>query len=92
MVHYIVVRSGMDDLDKWITEKRNVMDDYRRVFGSEAPQVGGIALMIDTDDTLSDAESYFARVEFNGRPSKVSTDDGYDRLARVIDSTNRAYE
>ena len=92
MVHYIVVRSGMDDLDKWITEKRNVMDDYRRVFGSEAPKVGGIALMIDTDDTLSDAESYFARVEFNGRPSKVSTDDGYDRLARVIDSTNRAYE
>ena len=92
LVHYIVVRSGMDDLDKWITEKRNVMDDYRRVFGSEAPKVGGIALMIDTDDTLSDAESYFARVEFNGRPSKVSTDDGYDRLARVIDSTNRAYE
>ena len=92
MVHYIVIRSGMDDLDKWITEKRNVMDDYRRVFGSEAPKVGGIALMIDTDDTLSDAESYFARVEFNGRPSRVSTDDGYGRLARVIDSTNRAYE
>ncbi len=92
MVHYIVVRSGMDDLDKWITEKRNVMDDYRRVFGSEAPKVDGIALMIDTDDTLSDAESYFAKVEFNGRASRVSTDDGYDRLAKVIDSTNRAYE
>ncbi len=64
MVHYIVVRSGMDHLGKWITERRNVMDDYRSVFGSEAPKVGGIALMIDTDDTFSDAESFFAQVEF----------------------------
>ncbi len=72
MVHYIVVRSGMDHLDKWITEKRNVMDDYRSVFGAEAPVVGGIALMIDTDDTLSDAESYIAQVEFEGDAAGVS--------------------
>ena len=72
MVHYIVIKSGIDNLGKWITEKRNVMDDYRRVFGSEAPKVGGIALMIDTDDTLSDAESYFAKVEFKGDALRVS--------------------
>ncbi len=65
MVHYIVVRSGRRELNKWVTEKRNVLEDYRRVFGQEPPMVGGISLMIDTDDTRSQAESYFARVEFS---------------------------
>ena len=92
MVHYIVVRSGMDNLGRWITEKRNVMDDYFRVFGSEAPDVGGIALMIDTDDTLSDAESYFAKVEFKGDVSRVSAAEQYDRFAKVVGSTTWVYE
>ncbi len=92
MVHYIVVRSGMDNLGRWITDKRNVMDDYFRVFGSEAPDVGGIALMIDTDDTLSHAESYFARVEFKGDVSRVSSVEQYDRFAKAVGSTAWVYE
>ena len=92
MVHYIVVRSGVDDLDKWITERRNVMEDYRRVFGTGAPKVGGIALMIDTDDTHSDAESYFANVEFKGQASRVSVAEQYDRFAKATDSTAWVYE
>ena len=92
MVHYIVVRSGVDDLGKWITERRNVLEDYRRVFGTEAPKVGGIALMIDTDDTLSDAESYFAKVEFEGQVSRVSVAEQYDRFAKATDSTAWIYE
>lgn len=92
MVHYIVVRSGVDDLGKWITERRNVLEDYRRVFGTEAPKVGGIALMIDTDDTLSDAESYFAKVEFEGQASRVSVAEQYDRFAKAADPTAWIYE
>lgn len=92
MVHYIIVRSGVDDLDKWITEKRNVMDDYRRVFSTAAPKVGGIALMIDTDDTHSDAESYFASVEFKGDVSRVSAAEQDDRFAKATDSTAWVYE
>ena len=92
MVHYIVVRSGVDNLEKWITEKRNVVDDYRKVFGSEAPRVGGIALMIDTDDTLSNAESYFASVEFNGDASRVSVAEDYAHFAKAADSIAWTYE
>lgn len=91
-VHYIVVRSGADDLDRWITEKRNVLDDYRRVFGSEPPRVGGLALMIDTDDTLSSAESYFAKVEFKGRASGAAAPRPYGRLAKAADFPAWAYE
>lgn len=92
MVHYIVVRSGVDNLEKWITEKRNVMDDYRKVFGSAAPKVGGIALMIDTDDTLTNAESYFASVEFKGDAPRVSVAEDYVHFAKAADPIAWTYE
>lgn len=65
LVHYVVVRSGGQDLNKWLAEERNVLEDYRRVFGQDPPDVGGISVMIDTDDTRAEAESYFARIEFS---------------------------
>ncbi len=83
MVHYIVVRSGTRNLDEWITEKRNVLDDYRRVFGSEPPELGGVALAVDADDTFSNAESYFAKIEFNSHPSRVAAAPEYTRLAQL---------
>ena len=64
MVHYIVVRSGNNRLNEWITEERNVMEDYKKVFGKTPPMVGGVSLLIDTDDTHSQAESYFSKIEF----------------------------
>ena len=92
MVHYIVVRSGVDKLDKWVAEKRNIMDDYKKVFGSAAPKIGGVALMIDTDDTLSDAESYFAKVEFEGDASRVSAAEDDNRFAKAAASIAWVYE
>jgi len=65
LVHYIVVRSGGDDMNKWLIEERNVLEDYRRVFGQDPPDVGGVSVMIDSDDTRAEAESYFAHIEFN---------------------------
>ncbi len=64
MVHYIVVRSGENRLNEWITEERNVLEDYKKVFGNTPPMVGGISLLIDSDDTHSQAESFFSKIEF----------------------------
>ena len=36
-VTYVVLRSGADELDKWITERRNVVEDFRKIYG-EAPE------------------------------------------------------
>ncbi len=70
------------------------MDDYRRVFGSDPPEVGGVALMIDADDTRSDAESYFAQIEFKGRDASLASAEHQDIwIARAISpSTWRSYE
>ncbi|HVQ77886.1 MAG TPA: DUF3047 domain-containing protein [Candidatus Binatia bacterium] len=64
-VTYVVVRSGTADLGRWITERRNVWDDYRRIYGSDPDEpVGGISLGIDSDDTKSRAESFFGPITF----------------------------
>jgi len=65
LVTYIVVRSGPTDLGKWLTESRNVLDDYKKIFG-EAPgeDVGAISIAIDSNDTNSTAEAYFGEIFF----------------------------
>jgi len=64
-VTYIVVRSGAADLGKWLTERRNVLEDYRRIYGEEpADPVGGISIGIDSDDVKGKAESLFGRIAF----------------------------
>jgi hypothetical protein len=47
----ISVESGPANTGKWITETRNVYEDYIRFFGKKPSKVSAIAIMTDTDDT-----------------------------------------
>ncbi len=60
----VVVRSGAADAGKWITESRNVYDDYRKFFGEDPGPVGGVRIQINSQHTGTSAESYFADVAF----------------------------
>ena len=63
-VTYVVLRSGSDDLGKWITERRNVVEDFRRIYG-EAPDTPTVlSLAIDSDDTRSSAQSFIGATVF----------------------------
>jgi hypothetical protein len=55
------VRSGRDALGRWLVEERNVVRDYRRVFGEKPPRKARIAVMNDSDDT---GESSVAYIDF----------------------------
>ena len=61
---YVVLRNHSDPLNTWMEEKRDVLKDYRDLFGGEPPQAGAVMLMIDSDDTKSNAESYFDILRF----------------------------
>jgi hypothetical protein len=56
-VTYVVVRSGSGELGKWITERRNVVEDFRKIYGEAPDNPTALALGIDSDDTLSSADS-----------------------------------
>jgi hypothetical protein len=55
----IVVRCGAADVGRWVTETRNVLHDYRRLFGGDPPPVAGVAVMTDTDDTGERAVAWY---------------------------------
>jgi hypothetical protein len=60
----VVVRSGFEGAGKWITENRNVYEDYKKIFGEEPPLVAGVRLQINSQHTETSAESFFADVMF----------------------------
>jgi hypothetical protein len=60
----VVVRSGRTGTGGWITETRNVYDDYRKLFGEQPGEVNGMRLQINSQHTGTLAESYFADVLF----------------------------
>jgi hypothetical protein len=64
----IVVESGPDRVGEWVSEERNIPDDYRRAFGSEPPPVSGIAIMTDTDDTGESVRAWFGDIELSRSP------------------------
>ncbi len=63
-VTFVIVRSGPRDLNQWLTERRNVLEDYRRVFGEDPDDPSAIALSIDTDDTHSTADAFIGCIVF----------------------------
>jgi hypothetical protein len=63
-VTYVVVRSGPADLGKWVTERRDVREDFRRIYGEEPEDPGGMSFGIDSDDVKGTAESYMGRIVF----------------------------
>ncbi len=68
-VFAFVCRSGSADLNRWITEVRNVSDDYERVFGRRPTQhIKGIRIQINSQHTGTSAESYFGDVAFRSTP------------------------
>lgn len=55
----IVVESGNEKAGRWVSEERNIYEDYKRLFGSEPPEVSFVAVMTDTDNTGESATAYF---------------------------------
>ena len=64
MVTYIVVRSGPAEAGKWITERRNVAQDYKKIYGDNPENPGVVSISIDSNDTGSYSESFVGAISF----------------------------
>jgi hypothetical protein len=58
----VAVESGDELAGKWVSEERNVYEDYKRIFGEEPPQIGGVAIMTDTDDTQDEVSAWYGDI------------------------------
>jgi hypothetical protein len=70
----IVVESGpASKPGTWVAERRNLLADYRLAFGDEAgstvPDVVGVAVQADADNTHGHGIAYFSDLDLHGAPS-----------------------
>ena len=55
----VVLQSGPARAGSWVSESRNVLEDYERYFGELPERVTAVAIMADTDDTGGRATAWF---------------------------------
>ena len=59
-----VIQGGSEKLQQWVTEQRNVYEDYKRAFGEEPAMISGVAIMTDTDNTRESAIAWYGDITF----------------------------
>jgi hypothetical protein len=67
-IKVLVVRSGDARRGQWMTETRNVADDYKNLFKGDPDRVTGMRIQINSQHTKSQAESYWRYLIFTTRP------------------------
>ncbi|MGQ7847248.1 DUF3047 domain-containing protein [Granulosicoccus sp. 3-233] len=63
--HVVVLQSGEAKVGQWITEKRDVAQDFRTYFGVDVSKINGYAIMVDADNTGATATTWFADIRFD---------------------------
>jgi len=64
-VRVIVVRAGAKGLGRWHTERRNVFEDFRRLFGADPPALVGVAIQTNSQHTDSEAAGAVGPITFS---------------------------
>ena len=59
----IILQAGSEKAGKWHEEDINILEDYRKAFGTDPPPVAGIAIMNDSDNTGESPVSYIDYIE-----------------------------
>ena len=63
-VQMIVIESGKQKVGQWVSESRNIFEDFKTAFGEDPPMISGVAVMTDTDNTKDSAVTYFGDIVF----------------------------
>jgi hypothetical protein len=58
----VAVESGDARAGQWVTEERDLLADYRRLFGADPGEAGAIAIMTDTDNTGDQATAWYGDI------------------------------
>ena len=75
-----VIESGARENGGWVSERRDIYDDYLKAFG-EAPRtdIGAIAFMTDADSTNSSAEAVYDDITIGYKKRTNEEREGSER-------------
>ena len=60
-----VLASTKNNLDKWITVKANVKEDFKKFHDLDVNELDGLAIMSDTDNSKMKAIAYYQNIYFS---------------------------
>lgn len=64
-IRKIVLDSGSRHVGQWRVHRRDLAADFRRAFGEPPGPLTSVAVMTDSDNTASQAASWYADIEFH---------------------------
>ncbi|MBK8909059.1 MAG: DUF3047 domain-containing protein [Rhodospirillales bacterium] len=63
--HMVALRSGAPAAPgQWVTERRNIREDFRRFHGQDVERIDAVAVMSDCDNRNASAEAWYGRIRF----------------------------
>jgi hypothetical protein len=60
-----VLATTITDLNKWVTVKSNVKEDFKKFHDLDVNELDGLAIMSDTDNSKMKAVAYFQNIYFS---------------------------
>lgn len=63
-IRLLLAQSGAERVGAWVTENRNIVEDFRRAFGEEPGRIVSIGIHCDSDATETKSEGYFGDIKF----------------------------
>lgn len=86
-IRMLMVEVGSDHTGQWVTETRNVVEDYRRAYGEEPGKITAVAIITDTDATGEKATGYYGDIAFM---SAKPADGGHTPAAGAANAEHAA--
>jgi hypothetical protein len=63
-IRYLVVEQGAARTGQWLGYRRNVAQDYLRVFGEPPGRISHVGVLADSDDLKNSVEAWFGDIAF----------------------------
>jgi hypothetical protein len=61
-IRMVVVESGNARLGRWLTYRRNILEDYRRAFGEDPGEIVAVGVLTDADNTRQSARALYGDI------------------------------
>ncbi|MDX1457777.1 MAG: DUF3047 domain-containing protein [Marinobacter sp.] len=59
----VAVNSGPQKVGEWVTVERDIVADYKAAFGRNPPELAGVAIMSDSDNTGESATAWYGDIQ-----------------------------
>jgi len=63
----VALRTGNQQRGQWLQEKRNIREDFRRLFGIDIEQIDAVAIMSDSDNSGGQVRARYGNIYFSAQ-------------------------